>query len=331
MHRLIAVSFGIVVTVAAMSAPTADPPVKWAIAIHGGAGVSEALKTEAKADLRRQYEDALRAAVSLGSDHLAQGGTALDAVEKVIRAMEDDPLFNAGKGACYNLVGKHELDASIMDGQTLACGAVAGVRTVKNPISLARLVMTKTKNVLYIMDGAEEFATRMGVERVENSYFDTPKEWATYQRWLERQKKQAGDGAKGGGTVGCLCLDVRGHLAAGTSTGGVTGKPVGRVGDSPIIGAGTFADDRTCAVSCSGTGEEFIRHGVARTIANLVEFKGLSIQRAGDELMHKTLKPDIGGCIILGKAGDFACSFNTDGMFRGYANSNGVATIGIWK
>ena len=314
-----------VIAVVVSFAPSADPPLKWAIAIHGGAGVSDTLKPE-DAALRKEYEDALRAAVSLGGGHLAQGGTALDAVEKVIRAMENDPHFNAGKGACYNLVGKHELDASIMDGRTLACGAVAGVRTVKNPISLARMVMDKTRNVLYIMDGAEEFATRMGVERVENSYFDTPGQWAIYQRWLEKQKKLAG-----GGTVGCLCLDSQGHLAAGTSTGGVTGKPIGRVGDSPIIGAGTLADDRTCAISCSGTGEEFIRHGVARSIANLISYKGMSLQQAGDELMHKTLQPDIGGCIILGKAGDFACCYNTDGMFRAYANSAGKVEVAIWK
>jgi beta-aspartyl-peptidase (threonine type) len=331
MTRLIAALTLALTAAMASLAPSADPPLKWAIAIHGGAGVSDTLKSEEKSDVRKEYEDALRAAVSLGGDVLAQGGSAVDAVEKVIRAMEDDPHFNAGKGACYNLIGKHELDASIMDGKTLACGAVAGVRTVKNPISLARLVMTKTRNVLYIMDGAEEFASKMGVERVENSYFDTPKEWRTYQRWLDKQKQKSAETPKGGGTVGCLCLDSQGHLAAGTSTGGVTGKPIGRVGDTPIVGAGTLADNRTCAISCSGTGEEFIRHGVARTIANLIEFKGYSVQQAGDELMHKTLKPDIGGAIILGKAGDFACSFNTDGMFRGYANSTGKVEIAIWK
>ena len=199
-----------------------------------------------KPTLARRMRTRLRAAVSLGRDHLAQGGTALDAVEKVIRALEDDPLFNSGKGACFNAVGKHELDASIMDGQTLACGAVAGVRTVKSPISLARLVMTKTKNVLYITDGAEEFATKMGVERVENSWFDTPRQRVLFERWQQKQKAKSAEATKGGGTVGCLCLDSHGHLAAGTSTGGVTGKPVGRVGDSPIIGAGTLADDRTC-------------------------------------------------------------------------------------
>jgi beta-aspartyl-peptidase (threonine type) len=218
-----------------------------------------------------------------------------------------------------------------MDGKTLACGAVAGVRTVKNPISLARLVMSKTRHVLFTGDGAEEFATNMGVERVENSWFDTEKEWKTYQRWLARQKAKSSEKQKGGGTVGCLCLDSKGHLAAGTSTGGLTGKMFGRVGDTPIIGAGNFADDRTCAVSCSGTGEEFIRHGVARTISNLIAFKGYSVQQAGDEVIQKTLKPDVGGCIILGKAGDFACCFNTDGMFRGYANSAGKNEVAIWK
>jgi beta-aspartyl-peptidase (threonine type) len=328
--RILLCAFAVFVAIA-IPASSADPPLKWAIAIHGGAGVSDTLKADDKSDQRKAYEDALRAAVSLGRDHLAQGGTALDAVEKVIRAMENDPLFNCGKGACFNAVGKHELDASIMDGQTLACGAVAGLRTVKNPISLARMVMTKTKNVLYIMDGAEEFATKMGVERVENSWLDTPRQRVIFERWQAKQQAKAAETKKGGETVGCVCLDSRGHLAAGTSTGGVTGKPVGRVGDSPIIGAGTLADDRTCGVSCSGTGEEFIRHGVARTIANLIEYKGYSVQQAGDELMQKTLKPDIGGAIILGKAGDFACCFNTDGMFRAYANSAGKVEVAIWK
>ena len=331
MIRKLLVLQAILATLFVSLAPSANPPLKWAIAIHGGAGVSDTFKSDARAVERKEYENALQAAISLGKDVLAQGGSALDAVEKVIRAMEDDPHFNAGKGACFNAVGKHELDASIMDGQTLACGAVAGVRTVKNPISLARMVMTKTRNVLYIMDGAEEFAVKMGVERVENDYYDTPKVLKTYQRWLERQQVPHLTPVERERTVGCLCLDSQGHLAAGTSTGGVTGKPVGRVGDSPIIGAGTLADDRTCAISCSGTGEEFIRYGVARTIANLIEYRGYGVQQAGDELMHKTLKPDMGGCIILGKAGDFACSFNTDGMFRAYANSDGKMVIAIWK
>jgi beta-aspartyl-peptidase (threonine type) len=331
MTRILLVMTMVILGVSAASAPSADPPLKWAIAIHGGAGVSETLASDARAVERKEYENALQAALAVGSDVLSQGGTALDAVEKVIRAMENDPHFNAGKGACYNAVGKHELDASIMDGKTLACGAVAGVRTVKNPISLARLVMSKTRHVLFTGDGAEEFATSMGVERVENSWFDTEKEWKTYQRWLAKQKAKSPETPKGGGTVGCLCLDSQGHLAAGTSTGGLTGKMFGRVGDTPIIGAGNFADDRTCAVSCSGTGEEFIRHGVARTISNLIAYKGYTVQQAGDELIQKTLKPDVGGAIILGKAGDFACCFNTDGMFRGYANSAGKNVVAIWK
>lgn len=331
MRRLI--SFVVVLCGVAVSmAPSAEPKIVWAIAIHGGAGASDALTADAKAEERKEYEDGLKAALSLGKSVLSSGGSALDACEKVVRLMEDDPHFNAGKGAVFNAVGKHELDASIMDGRTLACGAVAGVRTVKNPISLARNVMEKSRHVLFTGDGAEEFATLMGVERVDNSYFDAPKAKASYQRWLERQKrKQPEIPPKGGSTVGCVCRDSQGHLAAATSTGGLTGKKFGRVGDSPIIGAGTIADDRTCAVSCTGTGEEFIRHSVARSISDLIGLKGFGVQQAADELIFRTLKPEDGGCIVVGKAGDVAFSFSTNGMFRGKADSSGVFEIAIWK
>jgi beta-aspartyl-peptidase (threonine type) len=317
------------VVLIAATLPAADP-VRWAIAVHGGAGVGDALAKDGPPDKQRPYEESLHKGLALGRDVLAGGGTALDACEKVCRFFEDDPLFNAGKGAVYNAVGQHELDASIMDGRTLACGAVAGVRTVKNPVSLARLVMTKTRHVLLAGDGAEEFATAMKVERVPNSYFDTPGRYEAYQRWLKKQPAGQDAKPKGGSTVGCLCLDTHGNLAAATSTGGLTGKRFGRVGDSPVIGAGTFADNRTCAVSCTGTGEEFIRHGVARTIANLMAYRGLSVQQAADELIHKTLKPDDGGCIAVSRTGEVAMQFNTDGMFRGRADSAGRFEIAVW-
>jgi beta-aspartyl-peptidase (threonine type) len=288
------------------------------------------LSRDAPADRQRPYEESLRQALTLGRDRLARGGTALDVCEAVCRYFEEEPLFNAGKGSVYNAEGKHELDASVMDGRTLGCGAVAAVRTVKHPVSLARLVMEKTPHVLLAGDGAEQFATLMKVERVENSYFDTPHRFESYQKWLQRQRDGADAKPKGGGTVGCVCLDAHGNLAAATSTGGMTGKRFGRVGDSPIIGAGTFADNRTCAISGTGTGEEFIRHGVARTVSNLMEYRGLSAKQAADEVVFKILKPDVGGCIVVSRTGEIAMPFNTDGMFRGCADAGGRFEVSIW-
>ncbi|MFO0811522.1 MAG: isoaspartyl peptidase/L-asparaginase [Gemmataceae bacterium] len=313
---------GVVVCLGLAVLPSVAQPPRWVLVIHGGAGAEEALTL----DRQKAYEGGLSQALAIGKDSLKNGGTALDTCEKVIRTMEDEPLFNAGKGAVYTADGKHELDASIMDGKTLACGAVAGVSTIKNPITLARLVMTKTRHVLLTAAGAEKFADEMKVERVPNSYFDTPEKYAEFQRW---QKKQA-EPVKGGSTVGCVCLDTHGNLAAATSTGGLTGKKFGRVGDSPIIGAGTFADNRSCAVSCTGTGEEFIRHGVARSIAHLMEYKGMSAKAAADEVMFKVLKPGIGGCIVVSHTGEVATSFNTNAMFRGVADSTGRSLVAIF-
>ncbi|HND52566.1 MAG TPA: isoaspartyl peptidase/L-asparaginase, partial [Pirellulaceae bacterium] len=238
--------------------------VEWALIVHGGA-----LDEVDKIPVARKaaMEAGLKQAVDAGKKVLADGGTALDAVETCVRILEDNPLFNAGKGAVYNAVGRHELDASIMDGSNRACGAVAGVTTVKNPISLARLVMTRTRHVLLIADGAEKFADEMKIERVDNKWFDTDEQ---YERWQARKAAEAKRAAEAQpaskpmpmpkalqdkkGTVGCVALDKHGNLAAGTSTGGLTNKKYGRVGDSPIIGAGTYADNATCAVSCTGTG-----------------------------------------------------------------------------
>jgi beta-aspartyl-peptidase (threonine type) len=313
----------------------AAPPVdaasgRFAIAIHGGAGVIDRATTTD--ETRRAYEDSLRRALAIGRDELARGGTALDACEKVVRCLEDDPRFNAGKGAVFNADGQHELDASIMDGRTLACGAVAAVRTVKNPISLARLVMERTSHVMLIGDGAERFADSLGtlVDRVPNTYFDTPARRAALERALEEQRKRDAT-APGRGTVGCVCLDTHGNLAAATSTGGMTAKRFGRVGDSPIIGAGTYASNRSCAVSCTGTGEEFIRHTAARDVAALMEYKGLSLQAAAEEVVFRRLAPDDGGLIAVSRSGEVALVFSTAGMFRGAADSSGRFEVAIWK
>ncbi|MBX3357685.1 MAG: isoaspartyl peptidase/L-asparaginase [Phycisphaeraceae bacterium] len=300
----------------------------YAIVIHGGAGT---FPRSAPAERRQAYEEALAAALTIGRDELAKGGTALDACEKVVRYLENDPKFNAGKGAVYTEIGTHELDASIMDGSTLACGAVAGVKTVKNPITLARLVMTNTRHVLLAGDGAEAFADTFTVEQVErvgNSYFDTERQYEVLQEVLEERKKEAEP--KPRSTVGCAALDMHGNLAAATSTGGLTGKRFGRIGDSPIIGAGTYADNRTCAVSCTGVGEEFIRHGVARDIAALMEYKGLSVNDAAMQVVFKTLRPDDGGVIAVSRTGEIAMVFSTVGMFRGAADSSGRFEVAIW-
>ena len=251
--------------------------------------------------------------------------------------LEDDHHFNAGKGAAFDAKGGHELDASIMDGSTLACGAVAGVKTVKNPISLARAVMEKTRHVLLMGDGAEEFATNVGVERVPNTYFDTEYRRKMLEEVLrERAAKQSSlaDEATHAkltySTVGCVVRDSQGRLAAATSTGGLTGKQYGRVGDSPIIGAGNYAD-AWVAVSGTGTGEEFIRHNVARTIGARVRFGGESLEHAANEVIFRTLKKDDGGIIAVDRAGHVAMPYNSDGMYRGVADASGRFEVRIFE
>jgi beta-aspartyl-peptidase (threonine type) len=291
--------------------------VDYAIVIHGGAGLSSGSLPPAE---EQRYREALELALRAGLDVLQEGGASLDAVEKVLRILEDDPAFNAGKGAVFNHAGINELDASIMDGATLACGAVAGVGNVKNPISLARLVMERTDHVLLSSTGAEQFAKNMGVELVEQSYFHTEERWDSLQRALE----------SGGGTVGAAALDRQGNLAAGTSTGGLTNKMFGRVGDSPIIGAGTYADNGSCAVSCTGKGEEFIRRSVAYQVSALMKHAGLSLQEASEQVIHQQLKEGDGGLIGVAANGEIAMVFNTRGMFRGAADSNGRFEVRIW-
>lgn len=310
---------------------------KFAIAIHGGAGVlsKTALPYEVAA-----YEASLRAALELGRAKLAAGEDALDVVEAVVKRLEDDPNFNAGVGAVFTADGTHELDASIMDGRDLSCGAVAGVKTVKNPIGLARLVKEKTRHVLLAADGAERFADQTGVERVPNSHFDSPKRRAALEEW-KKENAAAGDAREidaaarlrrfSYGTVGCVVLDQKGNLAAATSTGGMTGKKFGRIGDSPIIGAGCYANNATCAVSCTGTGEQFIRHGVAKTISDRMALAGESVDDAARHLIEKTLNVDDGGLIAVSKTGDISMRWNSEGMFRGAADSSGRFEIGIWE
>ena len=300
------------------------PKPKWAIAIHGGAGtIPKNLPEEQK----QQYLRSLSAALKIGQGVLQNGGTSLDAVEKVIRSLEDDPLFNAGKGAVYTHEGTHELDAAIMDGRDLSCGSVAAIKTVKNPISLARLVKERSPHVFLVGEGAEVFASEMKVERVPNSWFDTPKRYQDLQEALAEERKTRKDR----GTVSCVALDVHGDLAAGTSTGGLTNKRFGRLGDVPVIGAGTYANNKTCAVSATGIGEEFIKHTVAHDISALVEYGGLTVQQAADRVIHQKLKPGDGGVIAVGRDGSIALVFNSEGMYRGAADSSGRFEVKIWE
>jgi len=295
------------------------PTLDWAIAIHGGAG---SLGSDAPDEVRDGFLKGLETALAAGRDLLAGGASSLDAVEQVIVILEDDARFNAGRGAVFNAAGEHELDASIMDGATLACGGVAGVRTVKNPIRLARAVMERTRHVLLAGPGAEAFADEAGVERVEPDYFDTEDRRRSLERRLEESEK---------GTVGVVALDRNGNLAAGTSTGGLTAKMDGRVGDSPIIGAGTYADNRRCAVSGTGTGEEYIRHSVAYSIGALMEYRGLSLEAAVDRVIDETLETNVGGVIAMDPQGRIAMRYNTASMLRGAADSSGRFEVLIWE
>ncbi len=308
----------------------------WAISIHGGAGTSPGNFSD-EANAARHA--AMQAALDIGQKILVDGGTSLDAVEAVIRFLEDEPQFNAGKGAVFNAQGRHELDASIMDGRDKSGGAVAGVTIVKNPISLARLVMTETRHVLLTGDGAEEFARSLHIDLVDNTYFDTPSTLKRWDEFLEGQKKDGGkdneqaalmlDTGSYFGTVGCVALDSSGNLAAGTSTGGMTNKKFGRVGDSPILGAGTYADNESCAVSCTGIGEEFIRNSVAFDVSARMKYQGASVEQAVTDILENQLRPGDGGIIAVDKNGRVFMGFNTGGMARAMADSTGKSEV-IW-
>lgn len=303
-------------------APAARPG--WAVAIHGGAGVIPRSMDDTD---RAAYERGLIEALELARSILDAGGVSLDAVERVIVLLEDNPRFNAGKGAVYNNDGVHELDASIMNGRDLSCGGVAGVTSVRNPIVLARRVMEQTDHVLLAGAGAERFAREQGIESVPQSYFGTE---YRLRQLRNKQQARAQAGAEHG-TVGVVALDRQGNLAAGTSTGGLTGKLYGRVGDSPIIGAGTYADNATCAVSGTGTGEEFIRHGAARRVSDLMQDRGLTLAGAVRVVVHDLLEPGEGGLIAVDRSGEIAMDFNSEGMYRGAADAFGRFEVRIWE
>ncbi|MGD8374681.1 MAG: isoaspartyl peptidase/L-asparaginase [Acidobacteriota bacterium] len=306
----------------------AAPPARFALAIHGGAGViPKSLKEETK----QEYLHSLRDALTVGRDMLAGGASSLDTVQAVVRFLEDDPRFNAGKGAVYNHEGGHELDAAIMDGRDLSCGAVAGLTTVRNPIDLARLVMERTPHVFLAGDGAEEFATLMEVARVEPDYYFTPRRYEAWKDALEAERKAAGAAVGDKGTVGAVALDGRGNLAAATSTGGLTNKRLGRIGDVPVIGAGTYADNRSCAVSGTGVGEEFIRNNVAHDIAARMRYRGDSLEAAVAAVIQEVLSLGDGGVIAVDRQGNIVMRFNTEGMFRGAADSSGRFEVAIWE
>jgi len=300
----------------------------WKLVIHGGAGVIERAKLSP--DKEKEIRAGLDRALQAGSAVLAAGGSAVDAVEATARVLEDDPNFNAGRGAVLNFDGIVELDASIMDGRNRAAGAVTGVQHTKNPISLARAVMEKSEHVFLSGKGADAFAVAQGLEQVPNSYFITPER----QRQLEEMKGRklsAFDVELKYGTIGAVALDSQGHVAAATSTGGLTGKRWDRIGDSPVIGAGTYADDRGCAVSATGAGEYFIRVGVAHEICARIRLTGEDPQHAADAVLRAVEQlGGSGGVIVLTPKGEAVTSFNTPGMYRGMASAKG-RTVAIFK
>ena len=301
---------------------------KYVIVIHGGAGVMS--REKMSEEMRAQYKTRLSEALQLGEEMLKNGAKAPDVVVKVINILEDSPLFNAGKGAVFTHDGVNELDASIMEGKTLNAGAVAGVRDIKNPICAARAVMDQSEHVMLSGKGASEFAKLQGLEIVPNKYFYTKSRYESLQKLLKQERER--EKKDNMGTVGCVVLDPEGNLCAGTSTGGMTNKKYGRIGDSPIIGAGTYANNKTCAVSCTGHGEYYIRLGFARDISALMEYKGLSVDEACREEIRKLTEMNgDGGVIAVDAEGNIAMEFNTSGMFRGYIKSSGEKDIAIFK
>ena len=309
--------------------------------IHGGAGTIE--RSRMTPEREKAYREKLTEALLAGFGVLKNGGGCLDAVVAAITLMEDSPLFNAGKGAVFTSAGTNELDSSIMDGRTLKAGAAAGLRRVKNPILLARLVMEQSPHVMMTGEGAEAFAAQKGVELVDPKYFHTEERWQQLQRIKEAEKNPPpkrsrlesdalGFEGQKFGTVGAVCLDRAGNLGAGTSTGGMTNKRFGRVGDSPIIGAGTYADNGTCAVSCTGDGEYFIRSAVAHDVSAMMAYGGKSVEQAAAGALEKVGKlGGTGGLIALDGRGNFSMPFNTSGMYRGWIGPDGRPQVLIYK
>ncbi len=335
------------------STAVAQSSTKPVLVIHGGAGTI--LASQMTAEKEAAYKAGLTLALQKGYDTLNKGGTALDAVELAVKILEDNPLFNAGKGAVFTHEGRNEMDAAIMNGKNLAAGSVAGVTTIKNPITAARAVMEKSAHVLLSGKGAEAFAQSMGIVMVAPGYFFTQERWdalqkalkASEQEIMEKTKKEMLKDSlpvnKSGllqpenkdykyGTVGAVALDQYGNLAAATSTGGMTNKKYGRIGDAPLIGAGTYANNTTCAISCTGWGEYFIRLVMAKSVSDLMEYKNYSVDKAATEMILKKL-PALGGdggLIALDKDGNISMPFNTSGMYRGYIKA-GKAVVKIYK
>jgi L-asparaginase / beta-aspartyl-peptidase len=324
----------------------------WAIVVHGGAG--DIFRAKLGPDGDKAYRASLTRVVRAGAAVLDRGGSSLDAIEAAIHIMEDDPLFNAGHGAVFAADGTNEMDSAIMDGATLRAGAVADVTRTRHPISLARAVMEKTPYVLLVGPGADAFSAQAGLEQEPPSYFFTESRWQSLVKQLQKEGKpipprpagvpppsqtvpiaqwQEAAGTRNYGTVGVVALDKDGNIAAGTSTGGLQGKLPGRVGDSPLIGAGTYASNQSCAVSGTGVGEYFIRYTVARDVCGLVQYKGLTLQQAADEVIHKKLEPihGDGGVIAITPDGQLVWSFNTPGMFRGRQAEGGPIEVHIYN
>ena len=353
-------SSGVIALLLAASLPGfthAQEAKKFRLVVHGGAGTI--LRENMTPETEKAYREKLSEALLAGHNVLKKGGSGLDAIEATVRILEDSPLFNAGKGAVFTNEGANELDASIMEGATLKAGAVAGVKHIKNPISLARLVMEKSPHVIMVREGAEAFAKQNGVELVDPKYFYTERRWKELERAKEKEKEEGkkkdspreatpakpsgnGAGLNDGrderddhkfGTVGAVALDRAGNLSAGTSTGGMTNKRFGRVGDAPIIGAGTYANNNTCAVSATGHGEYFIRAVVAYDISALMEYKGLSLKDAADAVVKDKLVKlgGEGGVIAIDRDGNIAMPFNSAGMYRGYVLEDGKVVVEIYK
>ena len=326
--------------------PTLIKKSKIVLVIHGGAGTI--LKSQMTAAKEDAYKNGLTEALQKGYAVLQKGGTSLDAVVAAIKMMEDNPLFNAGKGSVFTNEGKNEMDAAIMDGSNLKAGSVAGVTTIKNPITAARAVMDKSEHVMMAGKGAEKFAAANGCEIVDPSYFFTQDRWNNLQKALQEDSlkqlnnksqkpqgmlRQPSNKDYKYGTVGAVALDSKGNLAAATSTGGMTNKKFGRIGDAPVIGAGTYANNNTCAISCTGWGEYFIRLVMAKSISDRIELLHTPLADAANEMVMKRL-PDLGGdggLIAVDKDGNIAMPFNTSGMYRGYIDANGKMVIEIYK
>ena len=312
---------------------------KHAIAIHGGAGTI--LRSQMSAEKEREYKEGLLAALQAGNEKLEKGGSSLDAVEAAIVSLEDNPLFNAGKGSVFTHEGKHEMDAAIMNGKDLKAGAVAGILHIKNPVKLARAVMDCSDNVLLVGEGAIAFAAKMHLDFEPEEYFFSQHRFEqlleiqdTNTTQMDHADKDADGMPKNKiGTVGAVALDMFGNLAAGTSTGGMTNKRYGRVGDTPVIGAGTYANNKTCAISCTGVGEYFIRSVVAYDISCLMEYKGLTLEQACKEVVFKKLVEmgGEGGLIAIDANGNIQMPFNAEGMYRGTKVAGGAYIVGIYK